>query len=413
MITHVATAASSSSSADELTTAIVSLFWIACVVAVSPLVVRLARGLVPDVVVLLVLGCAIGASGLDLASTGDGVELIRELGLGLLFLMAGSEIDPATLRSQQGRHAAVTWLLCLVLGFALAWAFIPDADFQVALVLAIAITSTALGAILPILQDRGLGGTALGRAVLTHGAMGELGPILVMAVLLGSRSTLSTLALLILFVIIAIAVTVVPRALVLRVPGLRVALMDGMHGTGQTGMRVIFLLLLTLMAAAAVFELDVVLGAFAAGFILRELQPADAHFLEERVQIVAWSLPVPVFFVTSGMSIDIDAVMERPGLVVTFVAMIILVRGGVVWLRERFGVTGSGLTTRAERYQLALYSAAGLPIIVAVTELARERDLMPEDVAATLVAAGAVTLLLFPLLARFGGRRRERLATRS
>ncbi|TYL44869.1 cation:proton antiporter [Nocardioides sp. BGMRC 2183] len=390
----------------------VSLFWIACVVALSPLVVRAARGLIPDVVVLLVLGCAIGASGLDLASTDGGVQLIRELGLGLLFLIAGSEVDPATLRSAQGRHAAVTWVLCLLVGFGVAWIAIPDATFQVALVLAIAITSTALGAILPILQDLGLGATKLGRAVLTHGAMGELGPILVMAVLLGSRSTVATLAVLLLFVVIAVVVTVVPRALVLRLPGLRGALVHGMHGTGQTGMRAIFLLLLALMAAAAVFELDVVLGAFAAGFILRELQPADAHFLDERLQIVAWSFPVPVFFVTSGMSIDIDAVIEQPGLVAAFVTMIVVVRGGVVWLRERYGDTGSGLTTRSERYQLALYSAAGLPIIVAVTELARSRDLMPEDVAATLVAAGALTLLLFPLLARFGGQRRERLAAR-
>lgn len=91
---------------------------------------------------------------------------------------------------------------------------------------------------------------------------------------------------------------------------------------------------------------------------------------------------------------------ERPWLLLTFVAMILLVRGGVVWLREEVTPTGSGLTTHNQRLRLALYTAAGLPIIVAVTEVAVESDLMPEDAASVLVAAGIITVLAFPMVAR-------------
>lgn len=387
------------SSSDEVSGAIISLFWICGVIALSPLIVRATRGVVPDVVVLLVFGCLIGPYVLGWASTGAGVELLRELGLGLLFLIAGSEIDPKTLRGRQGAHATLTWVLCLAAALGVAWLLVPDATFLTAMVLAIATTSTALGTLLPILHDRGLLGSRLGTAVLTHGAIGELGPILMMAVLLGTRSTLATLFVLMAFVLIALFVAIAPRAVVMRVPGVREAVAAGMHGTGQTGLRFIFWLLLTLMAAAAAFELDVVLGAFAAGFILRAVSPPEAHFLDERLQIVAWSFPVPVFFVTSGMGIDVGAVAEAPLLLVLFVTMILLVRGGVVVLREHFTPTASGLTTRAERMQLGLYAATGLPIIVAVTELAVARDLMPENVAAVLVTAGAVTVLVFPILA--------------
>ena len=121
----------SSESTDTAST-LVWLFWIATAVAVSPLIARATRGLVPDVVSLLVLGCVIGPGVLDLASTGSGIDLLSELGLGLLFLIAGTEIQPATLRAAQGRHAAGTWILCMLLGFAVAWVFIPVADFSVA-----------------------------------------------------------------------------------------------------------------------------------------------------------------------------------------------------------------------------------------------------------------------------------------
>lgn len=389
---------------SESISGIESLFWIATVVALSPLLVRLTRGLVPDVVVLLALGCVIGPSVLDLAGSEAGVELLREIGLGLLFLIAGSEIDPATLRASQGRHAALTWLLCLMAAFGLAWAVIPEPGFSVALVFALAITSTALGALLPIVRERSLLGTPLGTSVLTHGAIGEVGPILVMAVLLGSRSTVATAGVLVVFLAVTVLVAVVPRAVVLRVPGVRTTIVDGMDGTGQTGMRLVFWLLLSLMAAAAVFELDVVLGAFAAGFILRTLQPQGSHFLDDRVEIVAWSFLVPVFFVTSGMGIELSAIAGAPVQLIIVVLTILVVRGGIVWARERWTSTGSGLTGRTQQAQLGLYAAAGLPIIVAVTELATARDLMPDEVAAVLVAAGALTLLFFPLLARAVGR---------
>lgn len=362
--------------------------------------VRATRGLVPDVVVLLVLGCVLGPSVLALAQVESGVELVRELGLGLLFLLAGTEIDPASLRGRQGRGAIWTWLLCLALALGVSWAFIPDATFSAAVVLALAVTSTALGTLLPILKDRDQLGGPLGTAVLTHGAVGELLPIVAMALLLSTRSTLASAGVLLAFFAVAALVAVLPHRLVLRVPGIGAALREGVDTTSQTAMRVIFWLLLTLMAAAAVFELDVVLEAFAAGFILRALRPEGMHALEERLEGAAYGFFIPVFFVTSGMNVDVGAIAGAPGLLVVFIVMILVVRGGVVWARERFTDTGSGLSDPADRRRLALYAATGLPIIVAVTELGVSRGLMPEDIAGVLVAAGALTVLIFPFLAR-------------
>ncbi|MFV0451306.1 MAG: cation:proton antiporter, partial [Propioniciclava sp.] len=357
-------------SSVALTGAITSLFWITSVALVSPILSRLLRGAVPEVVLMLVLGAVIGPSVLALASTESGVELVREIGLGLLFLLAGAELDIKTMRGSVGRNAWLTWLLCLGAGLGVAWLFIPDPTINTALVLALAVTSTALGTLLPILKDRGTLGTPLGTAVMAHGAVGELGPILVMALLLGTRSTLLSALVLVAFFAAALIVALLPHRLVRLVPWLRSAISDGVDTTAQTAMRIVFWLLLALMALASVLELDVVLGAFAAGLLLRALRPESAAYLERRLEAIAFSFFVPVFFVTSGMNIDVTAVAADPALLAILVLMILLLRGGIVWARERFTPTGSGLTEPADQRRLGLYAATGLPIIVAVTELA-------------------------------------------
>ncbi len=93
-----------------------SLFWIAVAAVLAPLIAgAVPRRLVPEVVLLLVAGVLIGPYALDLAETGSEIGILRELGLGMLFLLAGYEIDPAELRGRGGRRAMFTWCVCMLL----------------------------------------------------------------------------------------------------------------------------------------------------------------------------------------------------------------------------------------------------------------------------------------------------------
>lgn len=141
---------------------LISVWWIALAAMAAPLLASLTRKKVPDVVWLLVLGAVIGPDGLGLAVQTEGITLVREIGLGLLFLLAGLEIDPAAMRSRQGRSAATTWMLCLALGIG-AGMMIVQGNPQAAIVLGIASTSTALGTLLPMMQDAGATGTGSAR----------------------------------------------------------------------------------------------------------------------------------------------------------------------------------------------------------------------------------------------------------
>jgi len=372
-----------------------SIFWISLTAVLAPLVAGLVlRGKVPEVVLLLVLGVLIGPHVLELAVAGEGVTMLRELGLGMLFLLAGYEIEVDELVGRGGRRALVTWVAC----FGTAWLLVALVGLTHAVhaevAVAIALTSTALGTLLPILKDNGMLGTRFGRTLMNHGAYGELGPVVAMAVLLGTRGIADSLLILGAFFLLAVLVHRFSSRVSREGGRLLAEVRRGAETSRQIQVRLVVLLLVSLIAAAELFDLDVVLGAFAAGFVLRGLLPDGHEALEHKLEGLAFGLLIPIFFITSGMAIDPRAVAEEPVALVAFVALILVVRGGGVLLASRRDFSPP------ESAALALFAATGLPIVVAVTSVAVDAGQMTPTNASVLVAGGAVTVLICPLLAQ-------------
>lgn len=380
-----------------------SLFWITLCSVLAPLVAgAIFRRKVPEVVLLLVLGVVIGPHVLDLAATDEAIGVLRELGLGLLFLLAGYEIEVEELVGRGGRRALWTWLVCLglALGLMALLGLIEAVHAEVAV--AIAMTSTALGTLLPILKDGGLLSTRFGATLMHHGAYGELGPIVAMAVLLGSRGTLQSLVVLAAFGAIVVLVHHFSRQLSREGSRILHLIRLGAQSSGQTQVRLVMLLLVTLGAAAAAFQLDAVLGAFAAGIILRRLLPDGHADLELKLTGLAFGFLIPIFFLTSGMAIDPAALVEEPLVLALFLAMIVLIRGGAVFAAARLQrEDGRPVFDRTTSAALGLFGATGLPIIVAVTSVAVSAGQMTSTNASVLVAGGAITVLVCPLLAQY------------
>nr|WP_250649253.1 MULTISPECIES: cation:proton antiporter [unclassified Actinomyces] len=369
----------------------------------APLVSRVVpRRIVPDTVLLILGGVLIGPSLLGAATITTSVEFLRELGVAFLFLMAGYEIDVNELRGPGGRHAVVAWTGSLVLAFA-AVSVIGVAGGLLSvngIAIAIAMTSTAIGTILPILRERGLMPTAVGASILNHGAVGEVGPVILMALLLGSRSTWRSAVVLAVF----LAVTLLIIRFTEGVKRLGKRLVDAIHlggsTTAQTTVRLTAVLLVGLCTLAEVFHLDVVLGAFAAGFILRYAVPDGDAELEEKLDGLAYGFFVPIFFVCSGMGIELALDRDSLGQIGAVLVLLVLVRGLPVWVAasaER-RTDGARVFSLRQSTQVAVYSTTALPIIVAVTQVAVDSGAMSQAVASSLVLAGAVSVLVMPVL---------------
>jgi Kef-type K+ transport system membrane component KefB len=158
------------------------------------------------------------------------------------------------------------------------------------------------------------------------------------------------------------------------------------------------LLLVSLLAVATAFHLDIVLAAFAAGFILRVAIPEGDEHLEARLEGIAFGLLVPIFFVHSGMGLDPQAIVDDPVAFVSVILLILVARGLPVLGACRLERGEARLADR-EGLSVALFSSTGLPIIVAVTSVAVSAGHMTSKNASVLVGAGAATVLLCPLLA--------------
>ncbi|PIE21049.1 MAG: transporter [Arachnia propionica] len=389
---------------------VISLFWMAASAVVATMVARATKHRLPEVVLLMTFGLVLGPYVLNWASP-TGNEMVRELGLGLLFLLAGMEIELKDLGGRLGRWAAITWFAGFLLAVGIGFVIVPGALLTHAVALALAITSTALGTLLPILKNKGLLQTKLGTAVMAHGAVGELGPVLVMALLLTTHEPLTAGLAMGLVIIVTVVAMVLPIRMLAHIPGIAEQTDTAYMVTEQSLLRGVVLLLSALMALVAVFQFDVVLGAFAAGIVIKRLSRDHAESVLHSIEKLGYGFFIPVFFVSAGMSIPVHAVLRDPLTVFWFVLLIVIARGVPVFLSELFFDTGSGLARTGDRRQLALYSATGLPIIVAVTDIAVSSELMPKTLGASLVTAGAVTVFLFPLLADFVPKPKRSKAT--
>jgi Kef-type K+ transport system membrane component KefB len=375
-----------------------SLLAIAIVAAAVPLFVGMLRLRIADVVLLIGCGILLGPQAFGFIRVTDPIALLAELGLAMLFFLAGLELEQSSVRGQSGRLAAAGWGVSLLLaGLAagiLDLAGVVD-DF---LGISIALTSTALGTLLPVLRDSGELAGPFGRFFMGAGAWGEFGPIIAIAVLLGSRSKFMAVVTLLLFGVIAVALAVIPQRL--RNHRITSLIEIGHHTSAQTAVRLTMLVVILLLAIADGFGLDAVLGAFAAGLVVRRFSPAGSgSVLESKVQAIGFGFLIPVFFIVSGANLDIDSIVENPLLLVLFFVLLLVVRGAPQFLLYRRAIPD----TRG-RARFSLLVATGLPIIVAITTLETRAGIMRPENAAALVGAGALSVLVFPLAAAALGR---------
>ncbi len=373
-----------------------ALLIVVAVAFAAPFLLGLAPGLrIPAVVLEIVAGIAIGPSGFGWVEVDATIEVIAIIGLGFLLFLGGLEVDFGRLR---GRVLGVTlrgYALSLAIAVVLSLGLGVAGLVETPLLVAIALGSTSLGVLIPVLKDTGRVESSLGQLVIAGGSIADFAAIILLSLFFaGEGGPGATLVLIGALFGLALAVFAVVRG-AQRSIRIRADLVRLQDTTAQIRVRGALVLLVGFAAAAQQLGLEVILGTFAAGAILSLADPDRAMThpdFRRKLEAVGFGVFIPVFFVTSGVRFDLGALTGSASalaMVPLFLAALIVVRGLPALLYRR-------LLDRRETVVAGLMQATSLPFLVAATAIGRELGLIGAGEAAALVGAGLLSVLIFP-----------------
>jgi Kef-type K+ transport system membrane component KefB len=375
------------------------LLVVAAIALAAPMLVALVPGLrVPAVVLEIIAGIAVGPSGLGWVEVVVPIQVVSLVGLAFLLFLGGLEIDVARLRGPVLRAAGVGFAATLVLGLVAGLSFGAAGWVKSPLLIAIALSATSLGLVVPVLKDAGQVDAPVGQLTIAGATVADFAAVLLLSLLFSETegSTGSRLLLLSLFVVLAV-LTVLALTRVERSARLEAVLVQLQDTTAEIRVRFAVVLLMAFVAMAGTLGLETILGAFLAGAILGMVDRDTMTHPNFRLKLeaIGYGFVIPVFFVSSGLRFDLQALVDAPSAlarVPLFLVALLVVRGLPAALY-------APTVGRRQAVAAGLLQATSLPFLVTATAIGVTLGEMTAVTAAALVTAGLLSVIIFPLVA--------------
>lgn len=379
---------------------VANLLWVCAIAFVVPLLLGFfPRVRVPAVVLEIGAGIVVGPSVLGWVEADLAVEVLAVLGLAFLLFVAGLEVELDRLRGRSLRIASAGFGLTFALALGASLLLDVAGLVETPLLVAVILSATSLGVVVPVLKDAGEAGSEFGQFVIASSSMADFGAVILLTLLVSGEAAGTGAKLLLLGGIVVLA-AVVGLALARAGRAVRVSavLRRLQDTTAQIRVRGAVVLLVGFVAVAERLGLETILGAFVAGAILsivdRDRLMTHKHF-RLKIEALSFGFLVPVFFVASGLRFDLGALFDSPSSAIRiplFLAALLVARG-IPALLYRPAV-GSRKTVAA-----GLLQATSLPFIVAAAQIGMELGLIEAATGAALIAAGLGSVLVFPAAA--------------
>jgi Kef-type K+ transport system membrane component KefB len=379
--------------------AFTNLLVVAVIALGAPLLVGLVPAIrVPAVVLEILAGIAVGPSGLGWVEVDVPIQVLSLIGLAFLLFLAGLEIDVAHLRGPVLKKAGTGYLATMALGLAVGLALAAAGWVKSPLLVAITLSGTALGTVLAVLKGAGQAGAPVGHLTIAGATIADFAGVVLLSVLFSetSGSTGSRLLLLGLFAVLAV-LTVLALTRLQRSASLQMVLVKLQDTMAEIRVRFAVLLLVGFVAMAGTLGLEAVLGAFLAGAILGLVDRdtmTHPHF-HLKLEAIGYGFVIPVFFVSSGLRFDLDALLSAP----SALARVPLFLGALLLVRALPAVLYAPTVGRRRATAAGLLQATSLPFVVTATSIGVTLGEITPVTAAALVSAGLLSVIVFPLVA--------------
>ena len=374
-----------------------NLLAVAAVAFGAPFLLGLAPSLrLPSIVLEIVAGIVVGPAGFGWVDVDQTISVLSVLGLAFLLFLAGLEIDFDRLRGRLLRLAAGGYVISFAIAVVVALVLKAAGLVETPLLIAIILCATSLGVIIPVLKDSGQISSKFGQLVLAAGSIADFGAVILLSIFFsGEGGVGSTLFLIASLVLLAVVIFFATRS---AEHSMRISadLLRLQNTTAQIRVRGAIVLLVGFAAAAEGLGLEVILGTFMAGALLtlldRDEMMSHPDF-RPKLNAIGFGFFIPVFFVTSGLRFDLDALVASTSVLIMvpiFLAALVVVRGLPAIIYRGFLPAGQAPVA-------GLLQATSLPFIVAATAIGVNLGLVDEAESAALIAAGLLSVMIFPL----------------
>lgn len=395
----------------HIETTLVPLMVVVALAFLVPILLsRVKSFFIPIVVGELVAGMIVGKSGLGIVGEETPIlTILAPLGFAFLMFLSGLEIDlgsfSATTDDGSSRMRQVvtsplglgSLLMGLVLAASVGAGFIFQAQGLVRdpWIMALILSTTSLGVVVPVLKEQGFTGGSFGQTVIVSSMIADFSTILLIsAYAIFYRQGLSPDLLLVLVLIAAFLVAYRVSMAFKRVPSVERFFRRLSSATAQLGMRGAFALAILFMGLAQSLGIEYILGAFLAGVVISALSSGESSILQEKLDAVGYGFFVPIFFIMVGVGFDLPALLSSTRallLVPLLIAVAYAVKlVPIMIFRLKF--------SWRETFSAGVLMSSRLSLIIAAAAIGLNLGVITEAVNSAVILVAVITCTLSPII---------------
>jgi Kef-type K+ transport system membrane component KefB len=379
---------------------------------------------VPLVVGEILIGIAVGKSGFGLIpeEPDPWLELMSLFGFTFLMFLSGLEIDFRSLavggEAKEGEGAGDTpslkklLLICggmfmatlvtsTVLSFILVWLGYLESPWIMALIM----STTSVGLVMPLLKERGEGASQFGQIVILSAVIADFVTMLLITVVVTfyetSGLTLNLLVVFTLFILLG-GVVWAGKKLLSRETSLVKRLAFAAPKTAELQVRTAMTLMLLFVVFSQFIGSEIILGAFLAGTAVSSLSPKSVHgLLGMKLDAIGFGFFIPIFFIMVGANFDIQSLLADPAslvLVPVLVAFAFVVKVvPSLMLKSFFG--------KKNAIAAGFLLSSRLSLIIAASAIGLRLGVISPEINTAIILVAIVTCITSPAI--YGMLRRE------
>ncbi|MGL9760732.1 MAG: monovalent cation:proton antiporter-2 (CPA2) family protein [Wolbachia sp.] len=343
-----------------------------------------------------VAGAVIGSHGFNLIHSAEAMDNLAEFGVVFLLFIIGLELTFERLiamRIHVFGFGSLQVIVTMVAIWCIALAFGVNTNIATVIGGGLALSSTAI--VLQVLQEKGSQASQVGRLSIAVLLMQDFAvvPLIVLVPLLtgnSEHSLISSLAGSLVQAAIALVLIFITGRLLLRPLFSVIAKME----SNEIFISTTLLIVLGAAFITEQFHLSLALGAFVAGLLVAETE--YRHSVEHAV-LPFKDLFLGLFFMTVGMSINTELLLNKLPLITLLSIILIVLKTSIIYILCRFFGFKS-----APAIQAGLLLSQGGEFAFILFRLADELNVLPSEIAQVLMMVTTVTMAFTPLLSRLG-----------